>query len=193
MMGLPQLDREALHLFLVYSGDPILTPAFQRPCLFSPAQPLNGCSQRTSSLFLAESGAPHTQLKSRALCRDPSFLQVLGSYLCQRQPHEAVSPSPCPRDGASGGDKLQLVSVSLPSPNLVDLAHRGDCIQKAGALLHPSRRLSGPGQQEESLRGLRGFGPVQDQGPRDLSRQTAAGLRGRYPGLPTDTSLSLWV
>ena len=57
MMGLPQLDKEALHLFLVDSGDPILTPAFQRPCLFSPAQPLNGCSQRTSSLFLAESGA----------------------------------------------------------------------------------------------------------------------------------------
>ena len=49
--------KEALHLFLVDSGDPILTPAFQRPCLFSPAQPLNGCSQRTSSLFLAESGA----------------------------------------------------------------------------------------------------------------------------------------
>lgn len=74
MMGLPQPDKKALHLFLVDSGDPILTPAFQRPCLFPPAQPLNGCSQRTSILFLAESGAPHAQLKSCAVCRDPSFL-----------------------------------------------------------------------------------------------------------------------
>ena len=74
MMGLPQLDKKALHLFLVDSGDPILTPAFQRPCLFPPAQPLNRCSQRTSILFLAESGAPHAQLKSCAVCRDPSFL-----------------------------------------------------------------------------------------------------------------------
>ena len=81
----------------------------------------------------------------------------------------AISLSPCPYDEASDDDTLSQFPCHPQA--WLDPPHSRDCMQKAGALLHPSRCISAPRQQEDSPEGLGAFGPVQDQGPRDLFQQ----------------------
>lgn len=126
--------------------------------------------------------SPHAQLKScAALVETPHSSRCWGAACARGGLAEAVSLSRHPRDGASDGDTLSLFPAT-PKPGWI-LPTEGTAYRKQVPRFTPPDACLPQTTGGEPGK-LGGFGPVQDQGPRDLSQQTAVRLRGRVSGTP---------